>query len=191
MTRTVLSLEAFEARYSGGEDPWSFATDPYELERYETTLASLQRPMYETVYEPGCSIGVLTTRLAAISRRVIATDFAPSAIAQAKARCRQLPNVEFLCEDLRTFIPAEPLDLIVFSEIGYYFSTNELAKLAVDLAGALVPHGEFIAVHWLGNSDDHVLHGNRVHETLRESLPLTPARAEFHRGFRLDSWTKP
>jgi SAM-dependent methyltransferase len=143
------------------------------------------------VYEPGCSIGVLTQQLAAIAGRVFATDFAPSATLQAQTRCANHPNVHIVCADVSAFVPPAPLDLIVFSEIGYYFSADDLSRLAAQLTACLVPGGEFVAAHWLGNSADHVLHGNRVHEILRNSLALETLRTDLHPGFRLDSWIKP
>jgi SAM-dependent methyltransferase len=162
---SALAPEAFEARYVGGKDPWAFANDAYEQSRYRTTLASLQRPAYGTVYEPGCSVGVLTQLLAAIAKRVIATDFAPSAVEQAKRRCADQANVEIVCADAGAFVPAASLDLVVC--------------------------GEFIAVHWLGTSQDHILHADQVHEILRESFTLSLQRADRYPGFRLDSWIKP
>jgi len=188
---SALTPEAFEARYAGGRDPWSFAVDPYELGRYRSILASLTRSAYGTVYEPGCSIGVLTQHLAGIAQQVIATDFAPSAIAQAEVRCAGRANIEFICADVQTFIPARPPELIVFSEIGYYFGADTLAALVRQLAHVMPQGGEFVAAHWLGTSGDHVLHGARVHDTVREALNWPAARRECHPEFRLDSWIKP
>jgi trans-aconitate methyltransferase len=145
---------------------------------------------YGTVYEPGCSIGVLTQQLGEMAKRVIACDFAPSAVEQAKLRCVDQPNVEILCADIRIFVPDTPLDLIVFSEIGYYLSPQELSRLAPQWADRLVPDGEFLAAHGLGESSAHILHGKRVHEALNQSLGLCPLRSERHAGFRLDSWVK-
>jgi SAM-dependent methyltransferase len=191
MSVSALSPAAFEARYVGGKDPWSFGKSAYELGRYRAILGSLRRSAYETVYEPGCSIGVLTQQLAAIAGRVIATDFAPSATIQARMRCANHPNVHIVCADVSVFVPPVPLDLIVFSEIGYYFSPADLSRLAAQLTACLTPGGEFVAAHWLGNSVDHVLHGDRVHEILHEALALETLRSDLHPGFRLDSWIKP
>jgi trans-aconitate methyltransferase len=185
-----LSAEAFEARYRGGRNPWSFEDSAYELNRHRTIITSLRMAAYGTVYEPGCAIGVLTHQLGGMAKRVIACDFAPTAVEQAKLRCADQPNVEVICADVRTFAPDAPLDLIIFSEIGYYFSTEELARMAVELTDLLVPDGEFMAAHWLGDSPNHVLHGDRVHEILSQSLALSPLRSERHTGFRLDSWIK-
>lgn len=180
----------FEARYSKNDDPWDFATSPYELCRYQTTLDALTRTSYGTVYEPGCSVGVLTEALARMAVQVISVDFAPSAVARARARCAKLSNVEVLCASVATYVPKPELDLVVFSEIGYYFDPTELARIARVLSKRLQPQGEFLAVHWLGHSADHVTHGEVVHETLRRDLPLVWVRGERHPLFRIDCWRK-
>ncbi|HEX3837705.1 MAG TPA: SAM-dependent methyltransferase [Steroidobacteraceae bacterium] len=190
MNRTELSAEAFEARYRSGRDPWSYEDSAYELNRHRAIITALRMAAYGTVYEPGCSVGVLTQQLGGMAKRVIACDFAPSAVEQAKLHCVDQPNVEVVCADLRTFVPDVPLDLIVFSEIGYFFSAEELARIAASLAARLVADGEFMAGHWLGESPNHLLHGDRVHDILRHSLGLCPFRSERHSGFRLDSWIK-
>ena len=54
----------FHELYEGDADPWEFATSGYEQRKYSLTTASLPRAHYTSVFEPGCSIGVLTERLA-------------------------------------------------------------------------------------------------------------------------------
>jgi SAM-dependent methyltransferase len=184
----ALRSEAFEARYRGGADPWSFAQSAYERSRYQTILNALGRSRYLAAYEPGCSVGVLTQRLAAVAAHVIAIDFAPSAVMQARRRCAHLAHVDIRCADLAQFVPGMPLDLIVFSEVGYYLSYSGLSQLAARLATCLKSGGEFVAAHWLGNSEDHLLHGTRVHEILRQHLGLHPRKSAVHAGFCLDTW---
>ncbi len=183
-----VSQDSFEARYSENHDPWDFATSAYELGRYQTTLSALSRMRYGTVYEPGCSIGVLTCALARMAAHVIAVDFAPSAVRQARSRCAGLSNVEVHCASVATYEPKPSLDLIVFSELGYYFDRAELARIGHALSQKLKPRAEFLAVHWLGASPDHVLHGNEVHQTLRRTLPLVWTKGERYPLFRIDCW---
>ena len=183
-----VSQDVFETRYSQNPDPWDFATSAYELGRYQTTLSALSRTTYGTVYEPGCSVGVLTAALARIAQRVIAIDFAPTAALRARTRCSAWSNVEVHCASVATYVPQPPLDLIVFSELGYYFDASELARIGRVLSHKLNPHGEFLAVHWLGYSPDHVTHGDQVHETLRRTLPLEWVKGERHPLFRIDCW---
>jgi protein-L-isoaspartate O-methyltransferase len=186
-----VSAEAFEARYSGVTDPWAFETSPYEQHRYTTILRALSRSKYKIAYEPGCSVGSLTAKLALVAERVIATDIAQSAVNQAEARCAKLSNVEVFCADVATYIPPLPPDLIVFSEIGYYFDFLELRRVAASLAARLQRQGEFVAVHWLGRSEDHVQHGDDVHDFLRSVLPLRWIKGDRHENFRIDCWVRP
>jgi protein-L-isoaspartate O-methyltransferase len=185
-----LSRESFEAQYASTEDPWKFETSPYEQSRYGSILRALSRGHYAAVYEPGCSIGVLTAKLAAIADQVIATDIASRAISRAHSRCEDLPNVALICDDVTTFTPGVAPDLLVFSEIGYYFDAGELTRTARRLAGFLHPHGEFVAAHWLGSSAEHILHGDEVHEILKACLPLNWVKGERYARFRIDCWAK-
>lgn len=185
-----VSREAFEERYAAAEDPWAFETSSYEQHRYATVLRTLARANYGTVYEPGCSIGVLTAKLALIAERVIATDISLSAVNRAKARCAGLSNVEVACEDTANYVPPDSLDLVILSEIGYYFEAPELCRISTLLAARLQSQGEFVAVHWLGHSEDHVQHGDEVQDTLKSVLPLRWHKGERHRSFRIDCWVK-
>ena len=184
------SAEAFEKLYQATPDPWHFAHSVYELNRYEVILSTLLRPRYHRVFEPGCSVGVLTERLAERCDELIATDVAPTALEQARRRCAPFPHVEFELSAVDEELPSGRFDLIVFSEIGYYLSGAQLSQLAARLADALERHGELLAAHWLGHSDDHVLEGDEVHATLERALPLTHWLAVRHDGFRVDGWVR-
>jgi SAM-dependent methyltransferase len=178
----------FESRYQAAKDPWQFATSAYELDRYHATLAALSKPRYRRAYEPGCSIGVLTAALARRCGQVIACDLSPTAVQHARERCASCGNVAIHVQDAGEVRPSGRFDLIVFSELGYYFSVHKLSGLAHDLQARLEAGGEFIAVHWLGHSADHVLHGDLVHEVLAASLSLELISQSRHVGFRIDAW---
>jgi SAM-dependent methyltransferase len=180
----------FEARYRTTPDPWNFATSPYERLRYRDILDALSKSRYRSAFEPGCSVGELTAQLASRCDRILATDIAPTAVGRARLRCAQSSNVIVACADLSCEIPEGPFDLIIFSEIGYYFDRERLAALARDLSCTLDAGGEFVAVHWLGHSQDHVLHGDVVHQVLEASLDLQRIKARRSPGFRIDTWMR-
>jgi SAM-dependent methyltransferase len=183
--------EAFEQRYLERADPWHFATSAYEQTRYERTLAALSGSRYVFGFEPGCSIGELTARLAPRCDRIFAIDVSSTAVARARRRCGSYTHVRIECADIRDVsLEARP-DLIVLSEIAYYFDSRELAELALRFGNALREGGALIAVHWLGESADHVLHGDEVHAALLQTLPLRHDLSERHDGFRLDRWRRP
>jgi SAM-dependent methyltransferase len=181
----------FESRYREAADPWQFATSAYELDRYHATLAALSQDRYRRAYEPGCSVGVLTAALAQRCDQVIACDISPTAVGQAQARNAAHGNVSIHVRDVADSMPSGRFDLIIFSELGYYFPIGKLRSLADDLAARLESGGEFMAVHWLGHSDDHVLHGDLVHEVLEASLSLQSISHSRHSGFRIDAWRQP
>jgi protein-L-isoaspartate O-methyltransferase len=190
MTTATTSREFFEQKYQQSADPWAFASSPYELERYRATTAALTHRRYRRAFEPGCSVGVFTRHLALISDRVEAIDIAPSAVSSARERCKDLNNVVVRCGALPEDIPEGTFDLVVLSEIGYYFSEEQLWNLANGLVERLSRPGVMLAVHWLGSSEDHLLHGDRVHTILRSLEGLVHDRSELHAGFRLDRWVR-
>jgi protein-L-isoaspartate O-methyltransferase len=184
------SPAAFEERYRNDPDPWNFSASAYERNRYRRVMEALPRLSYPRAFEPGCSVGELTAQLAEVCGHVVATDVAPSAVARARRRCAGLENVEIHCADIVGGVPAGPFDLIVFSEIGYYFSAAGLERISRALSRSLNVGGDLIAAHWLGESVDHRAHGDDVHRRLLESLPLRWLNGERHRGFRIDVWRR-
>lgn len=184
------SARAFEDRYRRHPDPWNFAASTYERQRYRTVMEALPELAYARAFEPGCSVGELTAQLAEVCGHVVATDVAPSAVERARQRCAAFDNVDIQCIDLAAALPPGTFDLIVFSEIGYYFPKPMLERITGELARMLNVGGDFLAVHWLGESPDHVLHGDVVHAELFAHLPLRHVTGERHAGFRIDSWRR-
>ncbi len=185
-----VSQAAFEEKYRRSSDPWQFAASPYEQRRYAATLRSLPRARYSRAFEPGCSVGVLTAALAERCESVLACDIAPTAVRLARERCAGFSNVRIEQADLAGSIAEGPFDLIVFSEIGYYFNAVSLHRIVCGLAERLDSGGEIVAVHWRGRSEDHVLHGDEVHAILKDVLDerCTWLKSERYPEFRLDLW---
>jgi SAM-dependent methyltransferase len=190
MTEDRTSQAFFEAKYRQAADPWDFATSAYEQDRYTATIQALCNRKFSRAFEPGCSIGVLTERLARICERVDAIDIAPSAVRMAQERCRDYPNVTIRQGVLPVAMPGGSFDLIVFSEIGYYFDPATLATIAGELVGCLRLGAVFLAVHWLGASPDHRLSGDRVHDILSLTPGLQLTERQRHDSFRLDRWNR-
>ena len=180
----------FEAKYRAAADPWNFAGSDYERSRYEATVAALDGRHFRRALEPGCSVGVLTQQLATRCAWVDAFDFSPTAVEAARQRCAALPNVALRCDALSPALPFGRYDLIVLSEIGYYFTDPEWAELAATLVSAMTAGSTLLAVHWLGKSSDHRLSGDRVHQLLGGQPGLSLGRAERFPQFRLDRWSR-
>jgi SAM-dependent methyltransferase len=189
------SRDFFERMYDEHRDPWAFASSEYEQARYATILKFVPPRCFRHVFEPGCSIGELTARLARRCRFVTGIDIAEAAVATARQRCERFANVDVHQGRLPDDVPAGPFDLVVFSEIGYYFTESQLIDLLPALATRIETRGQLIAVHWTGESSDHVLSGRQVHDLLESNLQLDHLHGELHRwddqnGFVLDIWRK-
>ena len=194
MSASTTDREFFEQMYKASGDPWAFASSEYETDRYEATIRALKHRRYERAFEPGCSIGVLSAKLATLCWHVDAMDISPTAVEEARRRCRDLANVETTCGTLPDSIPDGEFDLIVFSEIGYYFEEDVLRRLGETLVSRLRTGGVLLGVHWLGRSKDHLLKGDRVHEILGSIDGIALEVSERHEsgdgGFRLERWVR-
>jgi SAM-dependent methyltransferase len=189
MTADTTSEAFFEQMYSKDRDPWSFATSESEQRRYSAIMLSLQGRRYRRAFEPGCSIGVLTAKLASICDEVEASDISATAVEMARRNCRNVPNVRIDKGSLPQVIPGGEFDLLVFSDIGYYFTAPDLRVVGLELLRRLSRPAVFLAVHWLGVSKDHLLSGDRVHEVLAELPGMKLAESSRHASFRLDKWS--
>lgn len=54
----------FEDMYRRADDPWHLSERWYEQRKYDLTVAALPLPRYRRAFEPACSVGELTLRLA-------------------------------------------------------------------------------------------------------------------------------
>jgi hypothetical protein len=180
------SAAFFEAKYQKKPDPWDFSSDTYELGRYDAIISAISHRRYRRAFEPGCSIGVLTERLAAYCDAVDAIDFSPTASAQAQARCAHLPHVEVRCAALADGMPAKEFDLLVLSEIGYYFTPQVWQRISYTLIDSIPQGATVLAAHWLGYSKDHCIAGDEVHEILLAHPDIKAGFAERNQHMRLD-----
>lgn len=180
----------FEKKYQAEIDPWHFRTSAYEQEKYDATIEALSKPCYRNALEIGCAIGVLSARLAPRCGRLLAVDASPTAIAEAARQ--DLPNVCFAEAVMPSEFPEGSFDLIVLSEVLYYFSERDLECLANKCVDALSPCGDIIECHWLGETD-YPLTGHRASDLFYETISkFRPVRTTLHEGiYRLERLSLP
>lgn len=159
-----LTPEYFHEVYRRDSDPWNFESSPYEAAKYATTLESLPRARYARALEVGCSIGVLTERLAARCDELQSIDVSAQALERAKRRCSGLLNVTFERMSLPDQEPHGLFDLIVISEVAYYWNRSDLHRAIDLLAKHQNARGHLIVVHWTPKVPDYPLTGDQVHD---------------------------
>lgn len=180
--------EYFEAKYRSSKDPWNFATDSYEQQRYRNIINSLPPKNYKVAVEPGCSIGILTSQLAKIASRVFAYDISETAVEIAKTNNKHLKNVIIYCSSLADIAISRETDLIVLSEIGYYFDESAWKNIIKKMITTCKPGTTILASHWLGHSPDHVQKTDTVHGVFGTFSNLKLELKMNYIAFRLDRW---
>jgi LmbE family N-acetylglucosaminyl deacetylase/ubiquinone/menaquinone biosynthesis C-methylase UbiE len=163
-----LSENYFDEVYRQKDDPWDLATSRYERDKYRNTIAALPRAVYNSALEIGCSIGVLTEALVPKCARILAIDVADAPILQARERLAKYPKVELMKMTVPAAYPNENFDLVVMSEVGYFFSIPDLSDLFNKIYNHLNYKGQLLLVHWTHFVPDFPLTGDQVHQFFME-----------------------
>lgn len=178
----------FDGLYAADPDPWDFGTSAYERAKYDDTLAALGDRRFARGLEVGCSIGVLTERLAERCDELVALDVAQAAVDAAGARLAGREGVEVRRASLPEQWPSGSFDLVVASEVLYYFDRATLRDdVLPGLVGRLRPGGLLLAVHWRRPTDTYPLRGDEVHAMLRATAGLVVVVHRLNENYRLDA----
>ena len=170
--RKPATITDFEAKYQQNSDPWDYRGSWYEQRKYAVTLACLPRPRYRLVWEPACSIGVLTGLLAQRADRVLASDASATAVAAARAAHHpgETGEIDWSVQTLPAPAPCGPgqADLVMLSEILYYLPEDDRAAVLETARQALAPGGDLMVVHWRPLPDDAYLSGDDANAWVRD-----------------------
>ena len=188
--KPTLPRDYFDRLYQNDADPWNFATKGYEHQKYAATLDNLPRARYQNALELGCSIGVLTQMLAARVDALLAVDAALVAVEAARTRCSNLSNVEIKRATLPDEFPVGQFDLILMSEVGYYFALPDLKRLSERILDGLKSGGDLVTVHYLPAVPDYPLTGDEVHDFFLEMAGLEHLSGLRAERYRLDCFRR-
>jgi 2-polyprenyl-3-methyl-5-hydroxy-6-metoxy-1,4-benzoquinol methylase len=180
--------EYFEKKYRADIDPWRFRTSEYERDKYQATLESLTKSKYSSALEVGCSIGVLTQLLSHRCVRLLAIDVSVTAIEAAKSANNS--NVEFRVANLPAEFPRGIFDLIMLSEVLYYFSVSDLERVARSCMNSISQDAEIVVCHWLGETDYPLTGLDATEKFARMIKSAMPVRSILHEGvYRLERFS--
>ncbi|WP_051811931.1 SAM-dependent methyltransferase [Kitasatospora sp. MBT63] len=181
----------FTRMYADRDDPWRLADRWYEQRKYALTLAALPRAAYRSAFEPGCSVGVLSALLAGRCRALLSCDREDRAVGQARARLARLPHVRVEHRLLPGDWPQESFDLVVLSELLYYFTAADTADILDRAARSLEPDGTLELVHWRHPVADHARGAEAVHRQAGRHPALVRIATHSEPDFLLDVFTRP
>lgn len=193
MTDQSLAADFFDQLYATDPDPWRFETSPYEAAKYAATLGALPLPRYRSAFEIGGSIGVLTEQLAPRCDRLLSVDLSALAQGRARRRCQHLPQVQFEIMNVPHQYPAETFDLVLLSEVGYYWCRPDLHLAQKRIYQSLQPGGQLVLVHWLHEAPSYPLRGDDVHDAFQRFAQnrLIHRLAQRYEHYRLDLYERP
>jgi 2-polyprenyl-3-methyl-5-hydroxy-6-metoxy-1,4-benzoquinol methylase len=180
----------FDGLYRRSADPWSLGSRWYEARKRALLLACLPRERIGSVFEPGCAGGDLTVQLAGRADRVLAMDLNARAVDHAIARTTGLANVEVRQGMLPEDWPAEHFDVIVLSEIAYYFTHDAWAGIVQLCVSSLKPEGTLLACHWLPDFDARVQSTVAAHAALGSRRELFAQVDHVEKDFIVQSWSR-
>jgi predicted TPR repeat methyltransferase len=181
-----LGREYFEGLYAESGDPWNFEASEYEQNKYARTLAVLGERTFRRGLEAGASIGVFTEMLADRCDELLAVDVSERAVAAARRRLSGREHVRVERRTLPEEMPDGPFDLIVASEVLYYFPREEMLTVLRGLERELARGGILLAVHWRRKTETYPLQGDEVHDLLVKHTRLLNKETIIEPDYRLD-----
>lgn len=192
MSGSSLNAAYFDGIFETDEDPWDLASSDYEAAKFQHTHDALAGRRYGRALEIGCAHGVLTSRLIGLCDTLLAVDISTKALAKARDRVGDRPGLSLQ----RMAFPREmpdgaPFDLVILSEVAYYWSVVDLDRAAEWLRDHVESAGWMILVHYTGETD-YPQTGDEAVAALWEELgeDFEVVTAERCDRYRLDLWER-
>lgn len=175
-------------------DPWGFVGDENEAVKYALTLHLCGDGPFGRALEIGCGEGLFTQMLAPRCQSLLAVDISSRAVRRAQIRLSNYPGVLIRAMPLPVGYPDGPFDLVVASDVLYYWARDDLEWGARRIEQSLAAGGRFVAAHYalpiIAAST-----GGTVHDALAGILTLSHVHSETRdigagRPYRIDVWEK-
>jgi 2-polyprenyl-3-methyl-5-hydroxy-6-metoxy-1,4-benzoquinol methylase len=146
----------FKRLYELSSDPWDLGGSSYEAAKYQHTVDMLGDRHFTAGLEVGCSVGVLTRRLASRCDALLAVDIVEEPLRLAQARCADLRQVRFERMRAPQEWPNQIFDLVVLSEVLYFLSPGDIKYCSHRVVASTTPNAILLLVNWLGQTDDPI-----------------------------------
>jgi 2-polyprenyl-3-methyl-5-hydroxy-6-metoxy-1,4-benzoquinol methylase len=162
----VFSQRYFDKFYEQ-EDPFDFDSNPYETQKYATTLDLLKGEHFDNALEIGAAEGTFTEKLAPLCISLLAIEMAEPAVKRARERLKKFSHVTFSQAALPHQMPSGPFDLIVASDVLYYLPHDVMTASLDAIEAELMPGGIFFAIHYMGDFGQP-MNGREVHDIMKK-----------------------
>lgn len=187
MVTTSTDREYFDKLYEATVDPFRIWQSEYEQSKRSHAMSLLQKPRYPSAFEPGCGNGAFSLDLSSRCEQLTAVDWSEDALKAAALHCAGVPNIDFYALDFPKSLPNQKFDLLVVSELLYYFSDEKLGHFFEILPDIVKPSGEILLVHWRGKSDDYPSNGDLVHKAFHDHASIKVLETFEHPQYLVSS----
>lgn len=126
-------------------------------------------------------------RTGAIASSAVTSFLPPSD--RAETRLRSRPHVWFEERSIPEQWPTGQFDLVVLSEIAYYFDEADLGNVLECVMNSTASGAHVVGVHWRGETD-YPLSGDRCHELIAQVPWLVGIVQHREDKFLLDVWER-
>lgn len=185
---------AYWEQFYAKADPWGFVGDENEEVKYALTLDLCGDGPFDRALEIGCGEGLFTQMLAPRCQSLLAVDISSRAVRRAQVRLSNHPGALIRAMSLPAGNPVGPFDLVVASDVLYYWATQDLGWGARRIEESLALGGRFVATHYALPMSAATT-GDTVHDVLAGILTLSHVHSEMRdigagRRYRIDVWEK-
>jgi cyclopropane fatty-acyl-phospholipid synthase-like methyltransferase len=188
MTEPV-DLVYLNSMWARDRDPWHIGNGFYEQRKRDVILSCLPRERYSHAFEPGCAAGELTVRLAQRCDQVTAADYHPDAVVATLERVADRDNVSVQQRLLPDEWPAGDFDLIVLSEIGYFFDPGAWSRLCALVAKSAAKGSTVLSSHWLHDFTERTQSTADLHSALTSAIGSPSDLLLSDQDFELRIWS--
>ena len=181
----------FECIYTKSNDPYGFDRNDYEQLKFARRLEVCGDGPFARALELGCAVGSFTEMLAPRCRELLAVDISAAAVKRATERLSSFAGVTCEVRNLPSDLPPGSFDLIVASDIPYYWTKADVEAAVQRFSAALRPGGALVAAHYV-RPWGVLLTGDEAHDLVRDGTTLRHVveRTEFGpmRRYRVDRY---
>ena len=117
---------------------------------------------------------------------LLAVDVSEAAVTVARQRLADFPNVRLELRSMPEETPQGPFDLVVASEVMYYWPEDVMLSALGRFEEVLAPGGSLLAVHWRKETKTYPLQGDEVHDLLLGHTRLANTTTIVEPEYRLD-----
>lgn len=156
-----------------------------EYEKYTRILHALDfKGHFKNVLDLGCGEGYLMRRLAGRAGRILGVDISPTVIRRAGRRLAPFDNVELRAADALTEEIEESFELVLCSELLYYFNIKQFGTIAGKIERWTRPGGYLLLAHSRAAADDEegsepfAFGAKTIHDTFLEN-PVFHAESDI------------